>query len=118
MLIHPAPPEGSYAVIFTSRRKAVTPGYEQTAERMLKLAAEQNGFLGVRSFADDDGMHVTISYWRDTDAISHWRQQVEHREAQRQGREDWYSEYRVEICRLERSYDLLASQGADGEAGP
>ena len=105
MLIHPAPPEGCYAVIFTSRRKTVTDGYDETAGRMLELAARQDGYLGVRSFADEQGLHVTISYWRDLDSIRNWRQQVEHRQARQRGRDDWYVEYRVEVCRIERSYD-------------
>lgn len=62
----PDPPY--YAVIFTSRRSTVEDGYTVTAERMLALAAQQPGFLGVDA-ARSDGTGITVSYWRDEDSI-------------------------------------------------
>lgn len=96
----PKPPY--YAVIFTSVRTEPDAGYADMAERMLTLAAEQDGYLGVESARD--GLGITVSYWRDLDAIRQWKQQVEHREAQRLGREQWYSGYRVRIAKVEREY--------------
>ena len=43
----PAPPY--YAVIFTSYRTEGDHGYNETAERMIELASQQPGFLGVES---------------------------------------------------------------------
>jgi len=43
----PDPPY--YAVIFTSIRTEGDHGYDETAARMLKLASQQSGFLGVES---------------------------------------------------------------------
>ena len=43
----PEPPY--YAVIFTSRRTEVDNGYDAMAARMVELAAQQPGFLGVES---------------------------------------------------------------------
>ena len=58
----PQPPY--YAVIFSSVRN-VQPDdrYDETAKRMLELAATQPGFLGV----DDarEGVGITVSYWSD-----------------------------------------------------
>lgn len=98
----PQPPY--YAVIFTSERTEPDVGYAKMAERMLTLAAEQDGYLGVESARD--GLGITVSYWRDLDAIRQWKQQAEHREAQRLGREQWYSNYRVRIAKVEREYGL------------
>lgn len=96
----PQPPY--YTVMFTSVRTSHDDDYAQTAERMLELAAEQEGFLGVESARD--GLGITLSYWRDLDAIQRWKQQSEHLDAQRRGRSDWYSQYRVRIARVEREY--------------
>jgi heme-degrading monooxygenase HmoA len=74
------------------------------AERMLELARCQPGFLGVESARD--GLGITVSYWADLDSIRQWRAQVEHRQAQRLGRERWYSAFRVRIARVEREYGL------------
>ncbi|MBB3142657.1 antibiotic biosynthesis monooxygenase family protein [Halomonas organivorans] len=96
----PVPPY--YAVIFTSLRSEVDAGYAAVAERMMALAAEQPGFLGVESARE--GLGITVSYWSDLEAVRRWKAQAEHREAQRMGRERWYSRYRVRIARVEREY--------------
>ena len=95
-----------YTVIFTSVRTELDDDYAQTAARMLELAAEQEGFLGVESARD--GLGITLSYWRDLDAIHRWKQQSEHLDAQRRGRSDWYAQYRVRIARVERDYSFDA----------
>ncbi|SEN59578.1 antibiotic biosynthesis monooxygenase family protein [Halomonas caseinilytica] len=96
----PEPPY--YAVIFSSRRSDVATGYDETAARMMHLAAEQPGFLGVESAREAIG--ITVSYWADLESIKRWKAQAEHREAQRMGRETWYANYRVRIARVERAY--------------
>ena len=53
----PHPPY--YAVLFTSIRKAGDFGYGAMADRMLALAAETPGFLGVESARDEVGITVS-----------------------------------------------------------
>jgi heme-degrading monooxygenase HmoA len=98
------PPPPYYAVIFTSIRTEGDNGYGMMAERMVELAAQQPGFLGVESARDELG--VTVSYWQDLESIQRWKQQVEHREAQRLGRSEWYASYRVRVARVEREYSF------------
>jgi heme-degrading monooxygenase HmoA len=52
-----------YAVIFSSQRTVGNRGYEKMADRMLQLAAEQDGFLGSESSRGEDGFSITVSYW-------------------------------------------------------
>jgi heme-degrading monooxygenase HmoA len=101
-----APPVGvgSYAVVFTSRRNPGDDGYAQTAEEMVRLASSQPGFLGVESARGEDGLGITVAYWRDEASIRAWREHADHRAAQRAGRERWYRAYRVRVCRVEREY--------------
>jgi len=98
----PKPPY--YAVIFSSQLTNDNAGYQSMAERMLALAAQQPGFLGVESVRDDLG--ITVSYWSSLDAIRAWQQHAEHRQAQQQGRDQWYQDFRVRIARVEREYSL------------
>lgn len=98
----PAPPY--YAVIFAARRTAVDAGYEATAERMLALAAQQPGFLGVESARDAAGFGITVSYWDSEDAIAAWRRHAEHTLAREGGRRDWYAHYALRVARVERAY--------------
>lgn len=99
-------PAGSIAVIFHSVRPEPDPAYDEMAQRMGVLAAEQPGYLGVRSVRDPrTGEGITISYWRDDASARAWKQVAEHLEAQRRGREEWYAAYSVVVAEVTRSYD-------------
>lgn len=94
-----------YSVIFTSRRTHGDDGaYATTANRMIELATQQDGFLGVESVRDAERVGITVSYWRDLDAIRNWHNVAEHRDAQALGRLQWYDCFKVRICRVEREY--------------
>lgn len=98
----PSPPY--YAVIFTSLRTEVEDGYEDTAVRMVELAAVQPGFLGVESARD--GLGITVSYWESLEAIRAWKNNAEHKLAQKMGLDKWYSNYKTRVCRVERDYGV------------
>ncbi len=98
----PEPPY--YAVIFTSTRTAGDNGYGSMADRMVELAREQPGFLGVESARGSDGLGLTVSYWDSTQAIDAWKANAEHRLAQETGRTQWYADYQVRIAKVERAY--------------
>lgn len=96
----PEPPY--FAVIFTSQRTAGDRGYDQMAARMIELAAQQPGFLGVESVRDAAGLGLTVSYWRRREDIRAWREHAEHQSAQATGRRVWYADYRVRVCEVLR----------------
>ncbi len=98
----PAPPY--YVVTFSSQRKVGDHGYGAMAERMVELATQQDGYLGVESARDADGFGITNSFWRDEASILAWKAVVDHLAAQRLGRERWYSDYTVRVGRIERAY--------------
>lgn len=100
----PRPEPPYYAVIFTSQRSAVEAGYAEMAERMVALAAEQPGYLGVESARDAGGLGITVSYWQTVEDIAAWRRHAEHTLAREQGRAEWYTHYELRIARVERAY--------------
>ena len=91
-----------YAVIFTTLVTDDLTDYEATAERIEELAKQQEGYLGIE-FARD-GLGITVSYWEDLDSISKWKNNLEHTEARNRGREQWYEQYQLRICKVEREY--------------
>jgi heme-degrading monooxygenase HmoA len=102
-------PEPPYtAVIFTSIRTDGDNGYDQTAEAMEMLAAEQPGFLGIESARS--GLGITVSYWVDQAAARSWKAVADHRLAQRLGRERWYRNYRVRVATVDREYGFTADE--------
>jgi heme-degrading monooxygenase HmoA len=97
----PSPPY--YAVIFTSKRTDGDHGYGAMAKAMADMAAQQPGYLGHES-ARDDGVGITVSYWRDEASLKAWKQVAEHLAGQKIGRERWYSHYETRIAKVERAY--------------
>lgn len=95
----PAPPY--YAVIFSSERTEGDLGYQGMADRMLKLASIQEGFLGVES-ASNDNLGITVSYWESLDSIKKWKGNAEHQVAQDRGKSVWYKGFVLRVCKVER----------------
>ena len=97
------PPPPYYAVIFTSQR---TPddaaGYNVMAARMLELARQQHGFLGIESTRNTDGQGITISYWQSLESIRAWGRHAEHLVAQATGKAHWYEGFLTRIARVEQ----------------
>ena len=102
-LIAETPEPPYYAVIFSSLSTEVDEAYAETAARMVELAAQQPGFLGVESAREELG--ITVSYWSDLDSIKRWKRNAEHLMAQKMGRDQWYSNYKTRIARVERDYN-------------
>ena len=96
--------EPYYAVIFTSKRTEGVNGYAEMSQLMDSLVKKQKGFIGVDSARNDIG--ITVSYWKNLEAIKNWKQQTDHLMAQKKGRTDWYSWYNVKICKVEREYEF------------
>ncbi len=96
-------PETPYfAVIFTSVLKSNDPEYHKMAERMIKLAANQEGFLGIESAREEIG--ISVSYWKDKDSISKWKKNSEHLAAKEMGINNWYNCYKTRVALVERDY--------------
>ena len=98
----PKPPY--YAVIFTSLKTGDDEGYNATSDLMIRLAKEQPGYLGYESARQDIG--ITVSYWKNLEAIKLWKLQTDHIIAQRNGQKRWYEIYKVRICCVERDYSF------------
>tara|TARA_B100000780_G_scaffold83498_1_gene57068 strand:+ start:866 stop:1183 length:318 start_codon:yes stop_codon:yes gene_type:complete len=93
-----------YAVIFTTLLTDDIAGYLETAVKMELLATKQKGFLGIESARSE--IDVTVSYWNSLEAITQWKHNIEHTEVSNRAREQWYQQYQLRICKVERDYDF------------
>ncbi len=98
----PNPPY--YAVIFSSTRTKGDNGYSEMADKMVELAEQQDGFLGVESARNELG--ITVSYWRDLQAIKKWKENSEHSIAREKGRNEWYKNFKTRIAKVEIDYEF------------
>ena len=92
-----------YAVIFTSKLNSNTNGYHEMSIQMETLAKQQPGFIEMVSARNEIG--ITISYWETEKDILAWKANLDHLQAQKMGKEVWYASYKVEIAKVERSYE-------------
>ena len=96
----PNPPY--YAVIFTSTRTEGDKGYSVMANKMVELAKQLEGFLGVESSRNG----ITVSYWKDLESIKSWKENAEHSIARKKGRNEWYENFKTRIARVEQDYEF------------
>lgn len=94
-----------YAVIFSSQRTAGDNGYGNMAHKMEELASKQKGFIGIES-ARDSELGITVSYWKSLEDIKLWKENAAHKVAQEKGKEEWYKNYNVRICKVEKDYSF------------
>lgn len=78
------------------------------------------GFISVERFesiTDPDKM-LSLSFWRDEEAVTAWRCTGEHRRAQQAGRAGIFAGYRLRIAHVVRDYGLTdrAEAPDDSEA--
>ena len=93
-----------YAVIFSSVRTNGDNGYSKMADKMIELASKQDEFLGIESAREEIG--ITVSYWKDLEAIKKWKENSEHIVAREKGKTDWYKFFKIRISKVERDYEF------------
>jgi heme-degrading monooxygenase HmoA len=75
------------------------------------LAAElkdRDGFVSIErsESISNPGRFVSLSFWRDEEAVRKWRNLQQHREAQAKGRAGIFSAYRLRVARVLRDYSM------------
>ncbi len=66
------------------------------------------GFLSIERFTSmtEEGKLLSLSFWRDEDAVQRWRQFEGHRLAQAQGRDGIFLDYRLRVAKVVRDYGM------------
>jgi heme-degrading monooxygenase HmoA len=67
-----------------------------------------DGFISVERFQSitDPNKLLSLSFWRDEQAVRHWRNQARHRDSQAKGRAGIFADYRLRIASVVRDYGL------------
>jgi len=67
-----------------------------------------DGFISVERFASltDENKLLSLSFWRDEEAVRRWRNLARHREAQARGRSGVFADYRLRIASVVRDYGM------------
>ena len=97
------------AVIFeTTPRDGRQDDYLQAAARLKPLLEQIDGFISIERFASISQPRriLSLSFWRDEDAIARWRNVEAHREVQAAGRAGILAEYRLRVAHVVRDYGM------------
>ena len=99
-------PMAAVVTVFRSRLRENPDGYDQTADEMEAAARAMPGFVDFKTFTADDGERVSIIEFDSPESHTAWRGDPRHRAAQQRGRQEWYAEYRIQVCTLEREHSF------------
>ncbi|TPM35478.1 antibiotic biosynthesis monooxygenase [Mesorhizobium sp. B2-3-5] len=77
-----------------------------------------DGFISIERFQSlaDPSRILSLSFWRDEDAVKAWRNTEEHRQAQQAGRGGIFAGYRLRIAHVVRDYGLTEREQAPADS--
>ena len=77
-----------------------------------------DGFVSVERFESlsRPGRILSLSFWRDEEAVASWRKLEAHRAAQARGRAGVFRGYRLRVAEVVRDYGLHERRGAPADA--
>ncbi len=85
-----------------------TQTYLDIAADLRPLLDQIDGFISVERFQSlvTPGKYLSLSFWRDEDAVAEWRRMTQHRLAQSRGRSGLFAGYRLRVAAVARDYGL------------
>ena len=82
--------------------------YIALAEGLVEDLRKSDGFISIERFESisTKGKYVSLSFWRDEEAVRKWRNLQKHREAQSKGRGGIFASYRLRVAQVMRDYTM------------
>lgn len=82
--------------------------YFEIAADLKLLLSEMDGFISIERFQSvtNPSRYLSLSFWRDESSVKLWRNQLAHREAQREGRNNLFEYYRLRVANILRDYGM------------
>ena len=99
-----------YAVIFeVMPRKGRKQDYLDIAAALRPELEKIDGFISVERFASltNEGKILSLSLWRDEEAVKRWREHARHHLAQARGRTEIFEDYRIKVLQVVRDYGMF-----------
>jgi heme-degrading monooxygenase HmoA len=107
------------AVIFEVKpREGLTQEYLDVAATLRPLLDDIEGFISIERFQSltEPGKILSLSFWRDEDAVANWRRIEAHRGAQAKGRTYIFEDYRLRIASVIRDYGMAEREEAPADS--
>lgn len=107
------------AVIFeVTPRDGHADAYLQIAAGLRERLQAVDGFVSVERFQSltQPGKILSLSFWRDEDAVRRWRALESHRGVQRAGRQQHFAGYRLRVAQVLRDYGMNEREQAPADS--
>lgn len=77
-----------------------------------------DGFITIERFQSlsDPGKLLSLSIWRDEDAVKAWRNHQKHRQTQAAGRAGIFADYRLRVAHVIRDYGMSERKEAPDDS--
>ena len=81
--------------------------YFSLAAQLLPVLQKIDGFISIERFKGLSSPEkiVSLSFWRDEEAVQQWRSHEAHQAAQQKGRVSIFEHYRITVADVVRQYD-------------
>ena len=82
--------------------------YFELAAQMREEVEQQPGFISIERFEslNDPAKVVSISSWESDEAIKAWKKNLQHREAQNEGKDSIFASFRLRVAEVIRDYSF------------
>jgi heme-degrading monooxygenase HmoA len=92
--------------------------YIEQAAKLRALLEGIDGFISVERFQSliEPDKILSLSFFRDEDAVKAWRNTMQHRQAQALGRNEYFRDYRIRITRVLRDYGMDSREQAPDDS--
>ena len=92
--------------------------YLAAAASLRQRLEHLDGFVSIERFESltQPGKLVSLSFWRDEQAIERWRNLEAHRDVQRAGREHIFADYRLRVASVLRDYGMFDRAAAPDDS--
>ena len=92
--------------------------YFDRAAKLRDVLETMDGFLSIERFesVSEPGKFLSLSFWRDEEAVAAWRSLAEHRDAQAAGRNEFFRDYRIRVAAVTRDYGLAERDQAPADS--
>ena len=102
-----------YAVIFeVNVKKTGKEEYLAIAAKLKEQLVHMDGFISIERFQSlaDQGKLLSLSFWESKESIDLWKQNLDHIQAQNEGREKLFEAYRIRVAEVFKDYTMETSE--------
>ncbi|MEO7742714.1 MAG: antibiotic biosynthesis monooxygenase [Usitatibacter sp.] len=92
--------------------------YLDLAAQLRPLLLQMDGFISIERFQSltEPDKLLSLSFWRDEEAVKRWREVEAHRGVQAAGRNEIFADYRLRVASVMRDYGMNEREQAPADS--